>query len=227
MLHKTEGIVLNYIKYKDTSIISKIYTRQFGLQSYIVNGVRSKKAKLKIALFQPLTLLEMVVYYKKTANLNRIAELKCPYPQKSLALEIKKSSIAIFIGEMLYKLLKEETAEEDLFSFLWHSIQVLENQERGFSNFHLQFLLKLARYLGFQPSSGSDIFRQISGPDDSLVTQEIEDLTYLISNDFDHDLSLSANNRNHLLQVILKYYHYHIDTLGEIKSIQILKEVLG
>ena len=227
MLHKTEGIVLNYIKYKDTSIISKIYTRHFGLQSYIVNGVRSQKAKFKIALFQPLTLLEMVVYYKKNANLNRLAELKCPHPQKSIALDIKKSSIAIFIGEMLYKLLKEETSEEALFSYLWHSIQELENQEKGFSNFHLQFLLKLARFLGFQPSSGADIFRQIGGPDDSLVAKEIEDLTYLINHDFQHSLSLSAKNRSHLLQVILKYYHYHIDALGEIRSIQVLKEVLG
>ena len=226
MLHKTEGIVLNYIKYKDTSIITKIYTSQFGLQSYIVNGVRSPKAKLKIAFFQPLTLLDMVVYYKKNASLNRISELKCPHPQKSMAMDIRKSSIAIFVGEMLYKLLKEETEEEALFSFLWQSIQVLENQQDNFSNFHLQFMLKLSRYLGFLPADGKDIFDQIKGPDASLVEQEIRDLNFLLENNYQSYLPLSGKSRNYLLDVILKYYRYHIDSLGEVKSVQVLQEIL-
>lgn len=226
MLYKTEGIVLNYIKYKDTSIITKIYTRKFGLQSYIVNGVRSPKAKFKIALFQPLTLLDMVVYYKKNANLNRLSELKCPHPQRSIAMDIRKSSIAIFVGEMLYKLLKEEVEDEALFSFLWQSIQVLENQQENFSNFHLQFILKLSRYLGFLPAGGKDIFDQIQGPDASLVGHEVESLNYLLENNYQSFLPLSGKNRNYLLEVILKYYRYHIDSLGEIKSVQVLQEIL-
>jgi len=80
MLHKTKGIVLNYIKYSDTSIIAKIYTEAFGLQSYIVNSVRSSKAKNKIALFQPLTLLEMVVYHKNHQGLQRISEMRTAEP---------------------------------------------------------------------------------------------------------------------------------------------------
>jgi DNA repair protein RecO (recombination protein O) len=81
MLHKTKGIVLHYIKYSETSIIVKIYTETFGIQSYIVNGVRSKNNKNKIALFQPLTLLDMVVYHKANAtSLNRIAEVRCSEP---------------------------------------------------------------------------------------------------------------------------------------------------
>lgn len=227
MLHKTEGIVINYIKYKDTSIITKIYTRQFGLQSYIVNGVRSPKAKFKIALFQPLTLLDMVVYFKKNANLNRISELKCPYPQKTMAMDIRKSSIAIFIGEMLNKLLKEETEDETLFTFLWQSIQVLENQQENFINFHLQFLLKLSRFLGFLPASGEDIFVQTNGPDATLVEKEIADLTFLLQNSYQSFLPLSTKDRLYLLDMILKFYRYHIETLGEVKSVQVLNEVLN
>lgn len=226
MLHKTEGIVLNYIKYKDTSIITKIYTRQFGLQSYIVNGVRSQKSKFKIALFQPLTLLDMVVYFKKNANLNRISELKCPHPQRSIAMDIRKSSVALFIGEMLNKLLKEETEDEALFMFIWQSIQVLENQQENYSNFHLQFMLKLSRYLGFLPAGGTDIFDQIRGPDATLVVQESNDLSLLLENNYQSSLPLSAKKRNYLLEVILKFYQYHIDSLGEIKSIHVLREVL-
>ena len=77
MLQKTRGIALSFIKYRDTSIIAKIFTEEFGMQSYIVNGVRSKSAKTKIALFQPLTLLELVVYHNKKKEIHRISEIKC------------------------------------------------------------------------------------------------------------------------------------------------------
>ena len=103
MLYKTQGIVLNYIKYRETSIIVRIYTESFGLASYIINGVRSKKARHKIAFFQPLTLLDMVVYHKRNAKLNRVSELKCKEPLMDLPTNIKKSSIAIFITEILIK----------------------------------------------------------------------------------------------------------------------------
>ena len=97
MLHKTKGIVLNFVKFKETSVIVKIYTEKFGLQSYIENGVRSSKSKNKIALFQPLTQLELVVYHDPKKEINRISEIRCILPYKSIPFEIKKSRNALRI----------------------------------------------------------------------------------------------------------------------------------
>ena len=99
MLHKVRGIVFRFTKYGETSIIVTIFTDQFGLQSYIVNGVRNRSLKSKIALYQPLTLLELVVYYRENANLNRIKEVKCFHPYQTLYSEINKSTVGMFITE--------------------------------------------------------------------------------------------------------------------------------
>src|SRR6187200_113375 len=101
MLHKTRGVVFRFTKYGESSIIVNIFTEMFGLQSYIVNGVRSRTVKSRIALYQPLTLLDLVVYHRENANINRIKEVKCLYPYQSIPTDIKKSALAIFIMEVI------------------------------------------------------------------------------------------------------------------------------
>src|SRR6185369_7455791 len=108
MLHKTRGIVFRFTKYGDTSIIVTIFTELFGLQTYIVNGVRSKSAKSKIALFQPLTLLDLIVYYKENANIKRIKEIRCVHQYQTVQTDVRKSSIGMFLNEILNKTVKEE-----------------------------------------------------------------------------------------------------------------------
>src|SRR4051812_40998701 len=112
MLHKTRGVAISYIRYRESSIIAKIYTELFGIQSYIVNGVRSSTSKTnRIALFQPLTLLDLVVYHKeKSDNVRRISEIKCYNPFNTLPYNVVKSSLALFVTEILGKTLKEEEA---------------------------------------------------------------------------------------------------------------------
>ena len=99
MLHKTRGIVLNYIKHRETSIITHIYTELFGRQSYIINGVRSHRSKIKLTLFQPLTILDLEVYYKPVRDLQRIKEVRNHTLLFNIPNDIHKSSIAIFIAE--------------------------------------------------------------------------------------------------------------------------------
>src|SRR6186997_1907165 len=100
MLHKTNGIVFRFTKYGESSIIVNIFTGLFGLQSYIVNGVRSRTAKSRMALYQPLTLLDLVVYHRENANINRIKEVKCAHPFHSIFMDVKKSTIGMFILEV-------------------------------------------------------------------------------------------------------------------------------
>ena len=108
MLHTTQGIVLSHIKYRETSIIAKIFTEAFGLQAYLVQGVRTKKPKYNIALFQPLTLLDMVVLHKKQRSIQRITEIRCYTPNSNILTNISKATIAIFIAEFLTKVIREE-----------------------------------------------------------------------------------------------------------------------
>jgi len=222
MLHKTRGIVFRFTKYGETSIIVNIFTEQFGLQSYIVNGVRSKSVKSKIALYQPLTLLELVVYQKENANILRIKEVRCVYPYQSLTSDVKKSTQAMFLNEIMNKTVKEQSRVQELFDFLFDALVTLDQLERSHENSHLIFLLKLSRYLGFEPQLIEEILqgRMADEKEEQLLAQ-------LLKADFDDHLPMTAIQRRNLLDLLLRFYATHIDNLGEIKSVQVLREVLN
>ncbi len=230
MLHKTRGIALNYIRYRETSIIVKIYTEEFGIQSYIVNGVRSAKSKTnRIALFQPLTLLDLVVYHKnKEQTIHRLSEVKCSLPFKSLPFDFVKSSIALFMTELLVKTLREEESNPPLFQFLSESIVYLEETTVQYENFHLQFLAKLAFYLGFGAETALEIEQQLS---DNLYPYVLEptmreSLQGFIHLPFDYPVQLNRLQRNQLLDALVFYYKIHLEGLGEIKSLEVLRELM-
>src|SRR5690606_32821017 len=121
MLHKTRGIVFRFTRYGETSIIVNVFTETFGLQTYIVNGVRSKSSRNKIALYQPLTLLDLVVYHRPQANINRIREIKCLYAYRTLTTDVRKSAIAMFLNEVLNKVVKDESHAREIGNFLIES----------------------------------------------------------------------------------------------------------
>lgn len=116
MLHTTQGIVLSNIKYRETSIIAKIFTEAFGLQAYIIQGVRTKKP-IQHCLFQLLTLLDMVVYYRKHRGIQRMAEVQCCTSNINILANIKKATMAVFLAEFLAKVIREEEHNEKLFNF--------------------------------------------------------------------------------------------------------------
>lgn len=222
MLHKTRGIVFRFTKYGDSSIIVTIFTELFGIQTYIVNGVRSKSAKGKIALYQPLTLLDLVVYYKENASIKRIKEIKCLHQYQTVSTNIRKSSLAIFMNEILNKAVKDESHASEIFEFLLSSLVLLDHQEDNIENFHLIFLIKLSRFLGF----GAHQAEEILGV--RMLDQEEEIiLNRLLSADFTESVSMTNDQRRNLLEAILRFYTLHIEALGEIRSIQILKEVMN
>lgn len=229
MLFKTRGIVLSYIKYRESSIIVKIYTETFGLTSYIVNGARSAKSGNKIAFYQPLTMLDLVVYHKTNANLNRISEVRCIEPFVAIPGNIKKSSIAIFITEILIRSLKGQEENEALFSFLFKSVLMLENIPDKYGNFHLQFLLKLTSFLGFAPNSAKEMAGQLveAGYKLNLDNEDIKIIDNMINNGYNHFITMPNASRRNILDQFLKFYSIHIDSFGEIRSIAILNEVLN
>lgn len=225
MLFKTRGIVLNYLKYSETSIITRIYTDEFGLQSYIVNGVRSKNSRTRIALFQPLTLLDMVVYHKQTSGLQRISEVKCLYPFQTIPFHLTRSAIAIFMAEILNKTLKEEASNKELFDYLLYTIQRLDHQEKDIENIHVKFLIDLSGYLGFMPSTPDDILN--SGFVKPCTDEEKDFLDKMIKAREPDQVKTGNSVRRKALEYLIDFYAAHIGNFGNVNSIKVLKEVLS
>lgn len=221
MLHKTRGIVFRLTKYGETSVITNIFTATFGLQTYIVNGVRSKSSN-KIALFQPLTLLELVVYHRENANINRIKEAKCLHPYKTVTVEIRKSASAIFINELINKTIKEESHAQELCDFMIESLITLDLMTLNVENFHIIFLLKLSRLLGF----GAHHVNEVMGPRITDVEQE-QLLSQLIQSDYNDSVRMTNVQRRSILDLVLRFYGDHIDTMGDLRSVQVLRDVMG
>lgn len=222
MLHKTRGVVFRFTKYGETSIIVSIFTDVFGLQSYIVNGVRSKSSKNKIALYQPLTLLEMVVYHREHANINRIKEIKCLHPYQTLLTDVRKSAIAMFLTEVLNKAVKDESHARELCDFLINSLTTLDTQPEKSENFHLIFLLKLSRFLGF----GAQHVNEVMGV--RTTDERIEAvLKQLIQANYTDPIDMTNGERREILELLVKFYTDHMETIGEIRSMQVLREVMG
>lgn len=235
MLVKTRGIVLNYLKYRETSIIARVYTENLGLQTYIVNSIRKKGPGSRIALFQPLTLLEMVVYTTGSGGITRISEYKCAHPFATLLYDIRKSSIALFLSEIIAASVKEEEENPPLFKFLYQSIVALDQQTENFENFHLGFLLQFAHFLGFGARQASEITEQVafSAPSQSstqpsvLHFQMFEHFLTALMEDPAKAIVPNGKVRKELLNILIRFYQLHVDRLGEIKSLNVLSDVLS
>ncbi|MDB5007752.1 MAG: repair protein RecO [Mucilaginibacter sp.] len=241
MLHKTRGIVFKTTDFGENSIIVQVFTEKFGLQSYMVNGAKKPKAKIGRNMLQPLHLLDMVVYHKNTGNVQRIKELKNSPQLLTIPYDIIKSSIALFLNEVLFKAVKQQGEDENLFDFVFSAIEWMDHQSEGLANFHLLFLTQLTRYLGFYPdrylAGNAEYFDMKNGvfcqykPDSFsyLSPPHTQNFAVLLQCSFENMplLKLSNDERRYLIQKLLEYYALHIEGFGSIRSHEVLEEVLG
>lgn len=229
MLHKTKGVVLGHVKYGESSLIIQVYTEKFGIQSYIENGVRKAKAKHKMAIFQPLTLLDLVVYKKANSSINRMSEIKVNPPYSSIPYEIIKSSIGIFLAEFLNHVLRGEEEENSMmFKFIHNSLTYFDQKKEGYINFHLQFLVELSSYLGFKPAGAIEIMNEVAQYHPvKLRPDELVKLEELLANDLHYVLKITGEQRQQLLKVLIHFYQIHSNSFKQIKSLKILHEVLS
>lgn len=221
MIHKTRGVVLRFTRYGETSIIVNMFTEAFGVQSYIVNSVRSP-SKTEMALYQPLTLLDMVVYHKEGGRVMRIKEKRCFYPYHSLHSDMKKATIAMFLNEILVKTLKEETHPSHLFQFISQALVLLDEADRDFENFHLVFLIRLAAYLGFEIEEAHQL-----DPEGQMDPAETEILSKFIHADYLSPVPVTTEQRRSMLNKLIGFYNEHIHHLGEMRSLQVLRDALS
>lgn len=220
MLYKTRGIVFRFTKYGDTSIIVSIFTDLFGLQSYLVNGVRSKSGRGMISLYQPLTLLDLVVYHRENANLLRIKEAKCLHAYQHIHQDIRKTTIALFLNEVINKAVKDQSNAETIFGFLMRSFISLDQLD-SVESFHLQFLIQLSRHLGFGVHDTREVLEG-----GAFTEEEDAALRRLLDSGYADCPDVPYTRRQHLLEQLLSFYHRHLDTMTEIRSVEVLKEVL-
>ncbi len=239
MLHKTRAIVLNHIKYSETSIIVTIYTEVFGRQAYIINGVRGKKSRIKANLFQPLFLLDMEVYHKPKRDLQRAKEVQNASIFSTIPYDLRKSTLAIFIAEILYKTIQEHEPNAELFNYLYNSIQMLDVKENGIANYHIYFLLHLTKYLGFFPDNNYSLnncyfdlkagrFVQLKPVHFSFLENDLSAIfsKMLTFSENQHEgLRIDYNKRIQILEKMIEYYILHNEGINSIKSLEVLKEV--
>ena len=221
MLIKSRGIVLRFTKYGDTSLIATIFTEKVGLQSYMIKGARSSKSKIKMALLQPLTILDMVAYHREQAQTQHIREMKCDYIFKNLPQDQTKKTIAFFIAEILNRAVKDQSHPEELFRFIENSLIALDESETKTENFHLEFLIGLSRHLGFGPGRWNEVTRgRIIPQEDANILQDLVDSKKLLA-------PITTEQRRELLNIMLDFYQHHLDNFGKIKSVEVLREILS
>jgi DNA repair protein RecO (recombination protein O) len=240
MIEKTSGIVLHHFSYGETSVIAKIFTREAGLQSFIVPGVRKVRARIHQNLFQPLTQVDMVIYRKERGGLQQIREINCPGPWQSIPYEITKTSIAIFLAEILSGVVKESDPSPAMFDFAREGLEFLDQSDGRIANFHLVFLLQLSSHLGFFPRSNFDahhcffnlaegLYQTVFyGPEiclDKELSRQFNTLSKCGFGDLE-GIHLKPNQRKALLHKTIDYYRFHMEGLKEIKSHLVLESVL-
>jgi DNA repair protein RecO (recombination protein O) len=221
MLHKTQGIVFRFTNYSESSIIVTIFTGAFGLQTYIVNGVRSKSRKSAIALYQPLTLLDLVVYHRENASILRIKEVKCLHPYQSITSDFRKSTIALFLNEVINKTVKDQSHAQDLCEFLIQSFTHFDLQQTNIENFHLVFLVRLSQHLGFRPSELAEL---LGG--NYAHEEELSILSRLLTSNYSDPIEMTNVQRRNILDLIIRFYATHSENFGELKSLSVVREVI-
>ncbi len=241
MLVSTEGIVLHFIKYGESSVIATIYTHDYGRHSYIVNAARGKKSQNKASLLQPLFLVEFVAYQKQSRDLHRIKELKNNQVYQNLPFDITKSAIAIFLAEVLYKSINEQESYPEMYDFIKNSLLWFDLMDNNPNNFHNWFLFRLTEYLGFLPDTsrvgfeswfdikkGAIVHFQPSHP--LYANKEVTGYLVKLANLKIHELGgieIPRRIRDSITSVLIDYYQLHFDNLGEIKSLNVLREVFN
>ncbi len=231
--------MLHTLKYGDKSLIVYLLTDVGGRQSFMVQGIRSSQGRgSKAALFQPMFAVEFEGLQSPKMELHRFKEVRSGQVLRSLPFDVRKSTIALFMAEVLYRLVKESEPNPDLFAFVWNSVGVLDALQEGVSNFHLWFLTNLSAFLGFFPAGEYrtgcwfDICEGAYVPEQPLHPQHFTPEMTTFLRDFAEcdvrclgEIGMNRQQRVALMQSLLAYYGYHLDSIHAVQSVQILQEV--
>lgn len=237
MLTKTRGIVLRVAPYNDKSSIIYMYTEAFGRCSYMMTWPRGKGGKIPRSLFMPLSLLEIEDTHFPNRDLHRLTEARACYPMGCVALDPVRNVLALFLAEVIYRVVRDREPDQRLFDYLMESIGLLESLDQGIANFHIVFLLGLPRYLGIFPNLNAyrpgvffdlregNFTDRLPAHRDYLGARESEILYSLLRIRYEN-MALYAFSRQErvlILQRIIDYYRLHLPEFPEIKSLAVFQ----
>lgn len=240
-LYTTEGIVFRSFKYGESSMIADIYSQQFGLRSYIAGSIRTKKSSGKANVFYPGNIVEITAYPASENKLSRLKEINYAYSFKNINQSVVISSVTSFLMEVCRKTIKEHEPNLLLYDFIVERLKMLDSGEWRLKVFHIKFLLELTSFLGFEPYDNySDeyplfdmregIFVSVDTVDakilDMHMSKLLNDLIRLEMIDID-DFEIEKQIRDSLLDRILEFYKYHVESFGQIKSLEVLRIILS
>ncbi|MEO8822118.1 MAG: DNA repair protein RecO [Ginsengibacter sp.] len=242
MIYSTKGIVLRTIKYGETSVITSVFTELFGIQSYLVNGVRTGGKSGKAHFFQPSSILEMEVYHNELKNLQRIKDLKWSVLYKNILSDVTKNSVALFMVELLQKSLKQPETNENLFHFCEDAFLQLDMTDNEITaNFPIYFSMQIAQISGFSLQNNYSEKRNIFNLQEGKFSEENVGTTEYISTEINYNISellkaihpndlreikMSGKTRREILKIMESFYAWHIPEFGTMKTLKVLSEIL-
>ncbi len=239
MLIKTPAIVFRTHKYGETSLIVELYTELYGLRKYIISGVRSPKARTQANLLQVMNLLDIVAYNRDDRDLNRLKEIRPAYLYQAIPFDVRRGAVGLFMAEIVRKAIQEREPNVPLFHFLCQTFTGLDTTPHPVANYHLGFMVEFAVFLGFQ-SAGQytaatpvfdlregDFVARIPNHPDYLIddmAQAFDALSHHTAADA-HLFAISRDNRQKLLNELIRFYRLHLDGMGEIHAHAVLRDV--
>lgn len=236
MLVKTKAIVISALRYQDKNLIVRCFTQADGLKSYFVrNAFSSGKSGQKVAYFQPLSILEIEAMHKNKGTLEHFREVRIATPYASVHTHVFKTTIVMFLSEMLQYAIREEEANPEFFAFLEAALLWLDHHDQ-IANFHLVLLLQTSRFLGFYPdvSQPGAYFEMTEGvfsdfqAVSSLSAAETTLLRKLVDLPFDQaQKAFHVSERQQLLKILIDYYGFHLPGFKKPKSLDVLKELFS
>lgn len=241
MNESSRGVVLQHIRYGDSSLIVKIFTENHGLLSFLIKGAYGKHSRFKPAFFQPLTLIEFVARIKPGKELHFMTEIAVETTYQSLHSGLQKNALVIFLSELLSKTIIESTPNRPLFDFVHQALEWLDLQQHHFANFHLYFMVELSRYLGFYPKSdhfqNGQVFDLMDGMFKNIIPAPVHTINVELSITFEQlchtnldqlqELHLSREARRQLIEKMILYYQLHLPGFKGLQSHEVLGVVLG
>lgn len=241
MVERLNGVVLRTIKYSDTLMIADMYTQLYGRMSFLVPVSRSRRAKVRSVLFQPLSMLSFTASVRQGKSLTRLSDVQ-PYAMFStIPFDVTKSSVAVYLAEFLSYALQEDDEHEALFAYIDYALHWFDGVQTGYSSFHILFLLHLTKFLGICPNvenyTKGTYFDLVAGCLVSeppahrvfLSAEDTENFIQLLSLDFPTlpTVSISRKARSEYLALIHTYYKLHIPDFPELKSEEVLRELFS
>ena len=241
MLEKTKAIVLHQIKYSDSGIVVQLYSRKFGRQSFLIKGMRKKKSGKHNTLFQPMFILDLEIYHKPSREMQVLKEFSVSFAPYNIQEDVRKSCVAIFLGEILTSILKEESPHEEMFDYLEESIIYFDGCKEGYANFHIAFLIGLSSFLGFEPgikaNENNSFFDLINGVfvpippvHGNYANKAVSDVVAQFLNATYNTvckIQLTGIMRNEVLEILVRYFSLHLPGLKKSNSLEVLKEVFS